>query len=253
MVRFRRRLALVPLCMAALVLGAASSAQAASATRLSPGDGASVTVVPTPGFANGPLPLSWRVEYAGCPGSDDIHVSAPETRPAGAGDTDWQGHVSGGPFYGPGAFTTTMTLFPSDVPQQYEWRVRWNCGATSGYAGEWGYSSVGTFTLLPKSVPLTVRPVGSTPKQPKAGSPLTFRIGVFDKATGRPVTAGLLLCKLTVGGKAVPRFARAIVEGAAHCKWRIPKSARGKQVRGSITVVLHGERAVHSFTRRVSL
>ena len=253
MLRFRRRLAFVSLFTTAAVLGAASSAQAASATRLSPGDGASVTVVPTPGFANGPLALHWSVEYAGCPGSDDIHASAPETRPEGAGDTDWQGHQGGGPFYGPGSFMTTMTLFPSDVPQHYEWRVRWNCGATLNYAGEWGYSSVGKFTLLPKSVPLTVRRLGSTPKQPKAGAPLTVRIGVFAKATGQPVTAKLLLCTLSVGGKSVPRFARAIIDGAAHCKWRIPKSASGKQVRGSITVVLNGERAVHSFTRRVSL
>jgi hypothetical protein len=129
------------------VAGASEEASAASATVVSPAEGSTQTVTPAPGFANGDLPLQWTVEYSGCPGSDNIHSSSAQIRPVGT--TEWQGLTRGGPFLGPGTFSTPASLFPGTVATAYEWRAFWACGATLNFAGAQGVSASVTFTLLP--------------------------------------------------------------------------------------------------------
>jgi hypothetical protein len=43
-----------------------------------------------------------------------------------------------------------------------------------------------------------------------------------------------------------------VTRGAVTCTWRIPKNAKGKQFRGTATVVFEGLRASRSITRRIA-
>jgi PASTA domain-containing protein len=149
---FRARFFIVFLFAGPLALGfAVASAYAASATTLSPANGASVTIQPRPGFGNGPLTLRWSVEFSDCPGDDILHDSFPEIRPKGAGQPDWQ-QVPHSPHFGPGTFADDAFLDLPTSPVAYEWRIRWQCGGYgTAFPGAVGYSPIAAFTLLPES------------------------------------------------------------------------------------------------------
>jgi hypothetical protein len=149
---FRARFFIVFLLAAPLALGfAAANAHAASATTLSPANGASVTIQPKPGFGNGPLTLRWSVEFSDCPGTDMLHDSFPEIRPKGAGESDWR-QVPHSPHFGPGTFADEAFLDLPKSPVAYEWRIRWQCGGFgTTFPGAVGFSPMAAFTLLPGS------------------------------------------------------------------------------------------------------
>ena len=64
---------------------------------------------------------------------------------------------------------------------------------------------------------------------------------------GRGVT-----CKATIGGAAVPVKAKRLRNGVAACVWSLPRSASGKQLKGSVSVTTKGVTASRSFVARVS-
>ena len=97
---------------------------------------------------------------------------------------------------------------------------------------------------------LTVDPVSAAPKAPAAGKPLVLsaRVGRSD---GQPFTAGTVACRARVGAAAI-RTTPSVAGGLARCSLRVPKTARGKQLRGSITVSAEDSAPVtRPFTLRV--
>ncbi len=92
--------------------------------------------------------------------------------------------------------------------------------------------------------------VGPTPA--KAGSSFSAGLALIQSDTAGPVAGGAVTCKATIGGAAVPVKAKRLRNGVAACVWSLPKSAAGKQIKGSIAVTTKGVTASKSFTARVS-
>lgn len=108
-----------------------------------------------------------------------------------------------------------------------------------------------SYTLATGRPPLTVLRGVMAPKAPVAGKPLTASILV-----GRGDTLGLLgegkvTCSLTVGGKALRAARATLVQGLPVCRWNLPKTAKGKLLKATVSVSFGGSTAKKTFTARV--
>lgn len=160
-----------------LALAVSTAAVAVTVTPLSPADGASVQVIPPPGFSNGPLPLRWSISFEECPAMSPKSSRA-ELRLAN-GPPGFPSGAGGGPFLGDGTFEGPVMLFPELVPVVHEWRVTWACGATLGFPGLQGASATLTFTLQPRAAappgtPPAPAPVPVPAKAVKSPCPARF-------------------------------------------------------------------------------
>jgi hypothetical protein len=110
--------------------------------------------------------------------------------------------------------------------------------------GFWNYEvRVAPLRLLARTFSLSPRP-------PRAGRALTARLVVARSDTGAVVSGGRVLCNATVAGRRIAGVGR-FVGREARCTWRVPGSARGARIRGSIAVVFEGRRATRSFSATV--
>jgi hypothetical protein len=84
----------------------------------------------------------------------------------------------------------------------------------------------------------------------KAGRVFQASLAASQSDTGGPVTAGTVACSATVGGKAL-RGAHTIANGIASCVWHLPKTAKGKTLRGKISLTVQGTTLTKSFVAHV--
>lgn len=111
--------------------------------------------------------------------------------------------------------------------------------------GLWNYSvKTVPLALLAKSFVLT-------PRRPQGGRTLTATMVVARNDTGAVLKGGSVICSATVAGTRVEVRVRKFVGNQARCVWQIPSSARGKSIRGSITVLFEGKRVSRSFAATV--
>ncbi len=104
------------------------------------------------------------------------------------------------------------------------------------------------YSFLP--LVLTLAPVSATPRVPVAGKPLTLATRVT-RSDGEPFASGSVVCKARVGSTVV-RATPRISGDTARCSLRVPAAARGKQLRGSISVTADGSvPATRPFVLRV--
>lgn len=86
----------------------------------------------------------------------------------------------------------------------------------------------------------------ATPPSPRAGRRFTVALGVVRSDTGRPLASGSIECRVRVAGKRVA--ARGSVGGgAARCTVLVPRSAKGKPLRGTMTVRSGAARLTRAF------
>jgi hypothetical protein len=103
----------------------------------------------------------------------------------------------------------------------------------------------------PKPLVLTAGNAVGKPGRPQAGSAFTATVPVKRSDTGGSLAAGgTLTCRITVGGKAV-RATGNFGAGGARCGVRVPAGAKGKTLRGTMTVTFNGARVVRAFSFRV--
>lgn len=108
-------------------------------------------------------------------------------------------------------------------------------------AGGWSY------TLTP----LALRAGQLLTGPAKAGKPFVAHMLVVRSDFDIPLSEGAIACRARIGGK--PLAGRgAFVRDRVACTWKVPKSARGKQLRGSIAVTLQGATANRAFSVRVT-
>ena len=81
---------------------------------------------------------------------------------------------------------------------------------------------------------LTVGPPASAPKLPVAGKRFVVSAAVTRSDT-QPFAAGSVTCSARAG-KLVLKPAASVGGGSARCAMKVPKSAKGKLLRGSVTV-----------------
>ncbi len=97
---------------------------------------------------------------------------------------------------------------------------------------------------------LSVRNFGTKPLAPRAGAPFTVSL-VAARSDGAPIGSGTATCKAAIAGKAIKALVAGVANGRASCVWLIPKTAKGKTIRGSITLESEGLKATHGFTAKI--
>jgi hypothetical protein len=107
--------------------------------------------------------------------------------------------------------------------------------------GLWAYEvKVAPARLLLKSF-------STSPRKPVAGKLFTVRLGVARSDTGALLSSGEVTCAARVAGAPLTPRTQKFVGKQAVCAWAIPGTARGKVLRGSVTVAFEGRRISKSF------
>jgi hypothetical protein len=122
--------------------------------------------------------------------------------------------------------------------------------AVADFAPDLGHGTYG-YQVLTK-LELSVSTFQTVPAAPKAGGTLAASMAATENDTGGPIGSGAAVaCRATVGGATVAVKSHAIANGVATCVWKLPKSAKGKKLSGTVTVTVRGAKAAKSFSVRV--
>ena len=105
----------------------------------------------------------------------------------------------------------------------------------------WGY----TLANRPALVLVASNPVAQ-PRRPKAGKSVTVSLAVTRSDTGRRIASGTVSCRVRTSGATVPAAGR-VARGSAHCAFVVPRTAKGKVVRGTISVRTGGKNVARNF------
>jgi hypothetical protein len=108
-----------------------------------------------------------------------------------------------------------------------------------------------SYEVLTKLV-LTVTAFTTAPKPARAGRPFTASLAANENDTAGPVQAGTVSCAASITGKRLVVVTHAVRNGVAVCVWRIPRAAKGRIVRGLITLTVRGTSVTRGFSARVS-
>jgi hypothetical protein len=113
-------------------------------------------------------------------------------------------------------------------------------------------SGHGFFSYQVKTT-LTLTPVSFTvsPKPARAGKPISASLAATESDTAGPVTAGKVACSATVAGKHITATSHLVANGIATCIWRIPKTAKQKTIRGTVTLTVQGVSVTKSFSAKI--
>jgi len=121
--------------------------------------------------------------------------------------------------------------------------------ASGDFAPDVGH---GTFAYQVRTtLRLSMTTFQMVPASPKAGGMLSASIAATENDTGEPFAGGSVGCRATVGGKIVSVASHSVANGVATCAWRVPKTARGKKLSGTVTVTVRGAKATKSFSATI--
>jgi hypothetical protein len=90
----------------------------------------------------------------------------------------------------------------------------------------------------------------ATPAAPKAGSTATISARTTRVETGQPLESGAVSCTASYPGKKL-KGSGSVVGGNAVCRVKVPATAKGKTVRGTMTVKYKTASASASFSFKV--
>ena len=74
----------------------------------------------------------------------------------------------------------------------------------------------------------------------------------FARTDGATPTAPTVACRATIGGRALPSSGSSVTGTRASCVWPVPRTGKGKLIRGTITVQADGLRVSRPFSARVA-
>jgi hypothetical protein len=109
--------------------------------------------------------------------------------------------------------------------------------------GFWSYQ------VLTKLV-LTVTAFTTSPKPAKAGRTFSVSLGATENDTGAPVHSGTVSCAASLAGKRVVAVRHVVANGVATCVYRIPRTAKGRSIRGTITLTVQGTQVTRPFSAK---
>lgn len=127
-----------------------------------------------------------------------------------------------------------------------------DCTNAVGDAAPGGAAGLYPYEVLIARPTLVVRRVTTSPAVPRAGRPFTMRMVTARSDTGAVLQAGRVTCVGRAGNTRLRAQVARVTGGAVTCTWLIPANAKGKQFRGSVTVVFEGLRASRSIARRIA-
>jgi hypothetical protein len=90
----------------------------------------------------------------------------------------------------------------------------------------------------------------TVPAKPKAGKTVVVGAAVIRVETGAGISAGTVKCAARIGTKALPASGK-VGSGVAACKLSLPKTSKGKLVKGTITVTVQGHAIKVPFSFKV--
>jgi hypothetical protein len=106
----------------------------------------------------------------------------------------------------------------------------------------WGYALANRPALT-----LVARAPVATPRRPRAGQSFTVSLPVTRSDTGARISSGTVGCRARAGGAAVEASGR-VSGGSARCAFVVPRAAKGKVLRGAISVRTGGTLVSRNFT-----
>jgi hypothetical protein len=107
-----------------------------------------------------------------------------------------------------------------------------------------------SYSVLTKLI-LNVTAFTTSPKPAKAGRPFSASLAANENDTAGPVQSGTVTCAATIALKRIVAVSHVVANGVASCLWRIPRTAKGKTIRGTITLTVHGVQVKRSFSTKV--
>jgi hypothetical protein len=102
------------------------------------------------------------------------------------------------------------------------------------------------------AIKLTVVSFHTTPSPAKAGKLFAAAIEATENDTNGPIKNGTVNCRATLGGKPLTPNADGVANGLAICAWKLPKTAKGKRLSGTVTVTVQGVTVSRNFSVRVT-
>jgi hypothetical protein len=108
-----------------------------------------------------------------------------------------------------------------------------------------------TYQVLTRLI-LSVTAFNTAPKPAAAGKRFSATLAANENDTGGPVQAGTVTCAATIAFKRIAAVSHVLANGVASCVWAIPKTAKGKTIRGTITLTVKGVKVTRSFSARIS-
>ena len=106
------------------------------------------------------------------------------------------------------------------------------------------------YTVLTKLV-LTATAFATSPKPARAGKPFSVSLAASENDTNGPVATGTVACAATIAGKRVVASAHVVANGIATCIWKTLKTAKGKVIRGTITLNVQGTTLSRPFAAKL--
>ena len=110
--------------------------------------------------------------------------------------------------------------------------------------GTYGYQVLMTVSLKPAGFT-------TSPNPARAGQPFSVGLAVTQSDTSAFVQQADIVCTATIAGVRLAVKTRRLVNGVAACVWRLPGTARGKTIRGTIVVSTQGAQLTRSFSARI--
>ena len=107
-----------------------------------------------------------------------------------------------------------------------------------------------SYQVLTKLV-LTTTAFTVAPRPAKAGGLFSVSLAAKENDTNGPVKAGTVGCSASIAGKRIAARTHALRNGIAVCVWRLPATAKGRTVRGLITLTVQGTSLTRGFSARV--
>jgi hypothetical protein len=122
--------------------------------------------------------------------------------------------------------------------------------AVADFAPDLGHGTYGYQVLT--TLKLSVSTFQTVPAAPTAGGTLAASLAATENDTGGPIGRGAaVVCRASVAGGPVTVKSHAIANGVATCVWKLPKSAKGEKLSGTVTVTVRGAKVAKSFSVRV--
>jgi hypothetical protein len=95
---------------------------------------------------------------------------------------------------------------------------------------------------------LAVAGFGVSPRAPVAGRPFAAALRVVRSDLLETLTLGKVKCTLKLGRASIRATRSGFLEGVPYCAWKLPRSSKGKTLRGTISVTYGGKTATRAFS-----
>jgi hypothetical protein len=121
--------------------------------------------------------------------------------------------------------------------------ARWDYAPEQGQF--WSYD----VRLAPST--LLVKSFSTTPARPKAGKTFSVRLAATRADTGAVLSSGQVTCLARIGGRSLKPRSQRFSHEKATCVFALPARAKGRTIRGSITIVSEGRKIAKAFSRKI--